>query len=85
MTSVFKTILGGILAGAVVFFLGFFLLKVLLFFLVIGAIIRFFIRRRMRRAFPNGFKGFTHFKNGYSHATVIHIRRKQDENIINID
>lgn len=85
MTSIFKTILGGIFAGAVVFFLGFFLLKVLFFFLVIGAIMRFFIRRRMRKAFPNGYNGFTHFQNGYRHATVINIRRKQDDNIINID
>lgn len=83
MTSVFKTILGGILAGAVVFFLGLFLLKVVLFFFVIGAIIRFFIKRRIRKAFPNGFQH--HFQNNYRHATVIHIRRKQDDNIINID
>lgn len=71
--SIFKTVIAVIAAGTLIYFAGFFLLKLVLSLFVIAAVLRFFIKRRLRKTF-----------SGFHHATIIHIRRKDDGNIINI-
>jgi len=83
-TSFFKPIIAGILIGAALFFFGFFILRVVLAFLIIAAIFRFFIRRSLRRRFGNSYHHrFRHVYHGDD--TVIHLHRKQNANIIQLD
>ncbi len=66
---VLKSIGGGVLIGAALFFAPFFLLRAFLFILVIGAIFRLFVGRRFRRG----------WKSDFHPAFADHIRNMSDE------